>query len=269
MATYDYTSWLSPELRSEPETYSDMQGSVIRNAQDSALLMQQLAEQQARATGPQAPQLTGAQDLVAQAGTDPFGKIGSEYLPGADSRTQIEGLRAQEDAQRQALMEGAQGGLDQAALRAQATEAQLREAGMLGLADQFRRAQRSIAFDAARRGTLGGSRSLERTQDADTAFQAGVGQVAANAAQSAASQFQQESAPFRGVQQQAQQSPFSAIGADIAMRDIQNRGQGAGGEFGLQQQRTAVQDQYDQTIGGLVGGGLSSIAGGIRSGIGG
>lgn len=206
-------------------------------------------------------------EQYAQNQQDALFGIGAPYLPTGEASRQIESLRSDEDLGREALNAQVQQGEADARQRAKILESQLRDAGMLQLADQFRRAQRGIAFDTARRGTLGGSRSIERAQEAELARQSGASQVALGAQQAGQQLFQQETAPLYQLQQQAQASPFSQLGTNLALQDVQSRGQGAGGTFNLEQQRTAADQQADATQGAILGGTLSAIGGGVTAGV--
>ena len=87
-----------------------------------------------------------------------------------------------------------------AEIRAQQTYRTLVNAGLMDLARQFRTTQRAAAFDAARRGTTGGSVQQTRTARAGAQAQAGVGGVVGQAQQAANQQFQAETAPSRQQQ---------------------------------------------------------------------
>lgn len=192
---------------------------------------------------------------------------GTSYLPTTQGQDALAQLRQDHDANLAQIQEQVSAGTDQARTRAQATEAQLREAGMLNLADQFNRAQRMIAFDTARRGTLGGSRSIERTRRAELDQLAGAGRVATGARSAAQQQYNAEVTPLLQLQQQAaRESPFARIGAGLTLQDLQDRASGAGGTFDLQQQLLAADRSYDQQQAQALYGGLASVGAGIREG---
>ena len=99
-----------------------------------------------------------------------------------------------------------------ATVRAQLAFETLRDAGLAGVAQQLRRAQRAAAFDAARRGVTGGSRQIERETRMRSEAQTQAGQVVNQAQQQANQQREEELAPLFRVQEQLEQ-PTSFQGA--------------------------------------------------------
>lgn len=99
-------------------------------------------------------------------------------------------------------------------VRAQQTYRTLVNAGLMDLARRFRTSQRSAAFDAARRGTTGGSVQQARVARARTGAQAGVGDVVGQAQQAADQQYQAEMAPIQ--QQQLAVTGPSPLGGQLA-----------------------------------------------------
>lgn len=196
---------------------------------------------------------------------DTFGGY-SSYLPNGQAQPVVDSLRAAEDEQADLLSQkvGQQIGL--ARQRAQATEAQLRDAGMLQLANQFKTANRNIAFDTARRGTLGGSRSIERSQQAELARSAGASQVALDAARAGADQFRRDVNPLLSFERQALSGGFGDAANQFQLEDLQNLASGAQGQFNIDQTRQNIQRGADQARAGAIYGGLNSIAQGIRYG---
>lgn len=204
----------------------------------------------------------------ARSRLDPYFGQYASYLPGGEYDQQLTDLRGQEDAGLAALDAPVQQALGDARTRAQLTEAQLRNAGMLGLANQLQTSQRNIAFDTARRGTLGGSRSIERSQQAQGQYQAGIGQVAAQAAQAGENQFRQDVAPVFGAQQQAYgQSPLSGLGNQFLMEDLNQRGQGAQGQFDISNTQNQIRQNADMNRAQSILGTLGSVAGGITAAV--
>jgi hypothetical protein len=92
-----------------------------------------------------------------------------------------------------------------ATLRAQLAFETLRDAGLAGVAQRLRQAQRAAAFDAARRGVTGGSRQIERTQEAQGQAEVESAQVINQAQQTATQQREAELAPLFRVQEQLEQ----------------------------------------------------------------
>lgn len=120
--------------------------------------------------------------------------------------------------------------------RADITEGQLRSAGLLDLAQQFKSSRRQNAFDAARRGTLGGSRNLERTADIEGARDRGIVDIFQNSSQQAEQQRQAQLGQlntFGGFLRQG--DPTQDLRRDLFTQDLQAQGNTARGEFDLSQ----------------------------------
>lgn len=152
----------------------------------------------------------------------------------------------------------------QADTRAATTFNQIRQAGLAGLAEQFRRSQKAIAFDTARRGTLGGSRSIERVTEAQGAAERGAGDVLNQAQGAANAQRSQELANIFGFEQGlASNDPFQAISSQNQLASIQQQGQAALGQFDLSQQLADVKQGTSMNNAQALFGGLSSLGTGI------
>ena len=154
--------------------------------------------------------------------------------------------------------------------RSEATFNQIRQAGLAGLAQQFKRSQRAIAFDTARRGTLGGSRTIERGAQAQGRVQQGVGNVLNQAQGAANQQLNQDRAGIFGFQQQlAGRDPFASISAQGELNNLQQQGQSALGQFDLSQQQDAIRSgaarNRAQNIFGTLGAIGTGAAGVIRN----
>lgn len=154
----------------------------------------------------------------------------------------------------------------QADVRARNTEAQLKQAGLAGAADQFRRSQRNIAFETARRGTLGGSRSIERNAEAQQGLNQDINSVLTNASQAAEQQRLSESAQAFGLEQQlASGDPFANISTQNQLASIQQRGQAATGQFDLANQREAVRSGTAMNRAGFISNALGNVGMGLGS----
>jgi len=149
-------------------------------------------------------------------------------------------------------------------MRAATTFNQIKQAGLSGLAEQFRRSQKAIAFDTARRGTLGGSRSIERVGEAQNQAQIGAGDVLNQAQGAANNQRSQGLANIFGFESSlAQNDPFQAISAQNQLGAMQQQGQAAMGQFDLSQQRQDVRQGTSMNNANALFGGLSSLGTGL------
>lgn len=174
-------------------------------------------------------------------------------------------LRAQQHSdfqtQAQPIVREAVAGVD---ARAQNTLSQIKQAGLAGVADQFRRSQRNIAFETARRGTLGGSRSIERNQGAQNDAQNSIGGVLNQASQAAENQRSQELAPVFGFQQElAGGDPFAQTGLQNQLAGIQQQGQSATGQFDLTQQLENIRAGTAMNRAGFINNAISGVGQGL------
>jgi hypothetical protein len=151
-------------------------------------------------------------------------------------------------------------GNQQADLKAANTFNQIKQAGLSGLAEQFRRSQKAIAFDTARRGTLGGSRQIERGAEAQAQVQQGAGNVLNQAQGAANAQLNQDRAGIFGFQSQlAQADPFDQLSTQNQLQNFQQQGQSALGQFDLSQQQENIRAGSAQNRAQNIFGALSAV----------
>ena len=157
-----------------------------------------------------------------------------------------------------------------ARLRAETTFNQIKQAGLAGLANQFRSTQRAIAFDTARRGTQGGSRQIERGAEAQGQVQAGVGNVLNQAQGAANSQLSQDRSRIFGFDQQlAGNDPFRTLSVQNQLQGFQQQANSATGQFDIGQQqeniRAGVADNRAANIFGAIDAAGTGAAGVVRN----
>ena len=156
--------------------------------------------------------------------------------------------------------------LAQADVRADNTFNQIKQAGLAGVADQFRRSQRSIAFDTARRGTLGGSRSIERGAQAQQGANQDINSVLSQATQAADQQRLSDLGPAFALQQQiAGGDPFANLLHQNQLNSIQQQGQVATGQFDLSDQRENVRAGSDMNRASAISNAFGNVGLGIGS----
>jgi len=158
--------------------------------------------------------------------------------------------------------------IDEAGIRAEATRSQLENAGLLGLANQFRQARSAINSNVARRGTLGGSFQMGQEIQAGEAAQRGAADVTAQAASAAEQQRLAEIAPLYGFQMDlAGGSPFADLSRDLMMQDLQQRGQGAQGQFDINSSIENIRAGSEMNRAGNINSALQGLAMGVQGGI--
>lgn len=123
-------------------------------------------------------------------------------------------------------------------VRAQLNYETLRRAGLSGVAMQLRRAQRAAAFDAARRGTTGGSVQVERGSQARNEAETQAGQVVQQAQQTALGRREAELAPLFDIQTRLEQP--TAFQPDINQAQLDLTGERLGG-MAIRQQGRAIE----------------------------
>lgn len=144
--------------------------------------------------------------------------------------------------------------------RAANTLNQIKSAGLSGLANQFRRSQRDIAFDTARRGTIGGSRSIERNQQAQATAEAGIGGVLNSATSQANAQRNAELAPIYGFQQNlAQGDPMQQFGVQNQLQNINLQGQAAQGQFDFTSDLNNIRSASQMNRAGFIGSAIGNL----------
>lgn len=131
--------------------------------------------------------------------------------------------------------------IQQADARADVLKNQLRQAGMLQLANDFEGAQRRLAFDAARRGTTGGSTHLERQAGLEGQRERGAASLFASSSQQADQQRRQDLAPLLGFKGQLLQGdPLDATQRGLQGQRLSDQGQSLGMQFDLNQSQLGI-----------------------------
>lgn len=125
-------------------------------------------------------------------------------------------------------------------VRAQLHYETLRRAGLAGVAMQLRRARRAAAFDAARRGTTGGSVQIEREARARNEAETQAGQVIQQAQQEALGRREAELAPLFDIQTQLEQPTAFQPAINQAQLDLTNERLGG---MAIRQQGRAIERQ--------------------------
>jgi hypothetical protein len=145
------------------------------------------------------------------------------------------------------------------------TQQQLRDAGLLGLSEQFRRAQNQQAFDAARRGVTGGSRDRERQAELGAQQEQGVANLFSSSAQQAEQQRQAGLAPLQAFEDQLRQgSPYEHQRRQAMTQDLQRQADAAQGRFSLDQQQEAIRSGSQMNQAQLVRDAFGTLATGIN-----
>lgn len=193
----------------------------------------------------------------------------ASYLPDVQQQQETTaGLNQQHDQFAAGIDPQLQQQIQEADVRAEATRSQLENAGLLSLANQFRRARSAANVDAARRGTIGGTFQQGQEEEARQAVQRGAGDVALSAAQAAEQQRLAELAPVFGFQQQlAEGSPLQGLARDLMLQDIQQRGQGAQGQFDINTTLENIRSGSDMNRAANINSALMGLATGVQGGI--
>lgn len=208
--------------------------------------------------------------LPVQQVNDPMAQFGGfqSFLPGGEGQATLDQLGADFDQFAATLDPQLQQQIQEADVRAEATRSQLENAGLLSLANQFRRARSAANVDAARRGTIGGTFQQGQEEEARQAVQRGAGDVALSAAQAAEQQRLAELAPVFGFQQQlAEGSPLQGLARDLMLQDIQQRGQGAQGQFDINTTLENIRSGSDMNRAANINSALMGLATGVQGGI--
>lgn len=209
------------------------------------------------------------QDLSANFGNpqDMFGNFQS-YLPSGEGQETVDQLGTDFDMFAASMQPQLEQQISDADIRAEATRSQLEQAGLLGLAGQFRRARSAANVDAARRGTLGGTYQLGQEEQARQGVERGAGEVALNAQQVAEQQRMAELAPVFGFQTQlAQGSPYQDLGQNLLLQNFQQLGQGAQGQFDINQTIGNIQSGTAMNQAANLNAALGGLSQGLQGGI--
>jgi hypothetical protein len=200
-----------------------------------------------------------ARQQALLAGFDPRSEDGQQLIAGATPTAQAE----QETAAQLGLLEER---YDEAAARADIREQQLRSAGLLGLANQFGNTRRRIAFDAARRGTMGGSRHLEREAQAEGELDRSAARVAADASQQAQGEREQDIAPLLGLESQLRAGdPYQERRRGLIAQGLADQRTSALGEFDFDQSAEAIRSGSQLNRADLIRQGFATAGAGIRA----